>query len=183
MNFIAPSVRNRSFNQLSVAIKLLYMQEVVESHIAQAQRCIDNFQSSFVELYGSDSQAYNFHSLRHLSDQVRRFGPLWRCSLFGFESANNILLKSVVGSLKSLSHVVDNFYMRKRTLKSTNEDKGATDSLFTSVPNECAEYALREFGPGVFQSRHTITHTKERIASLSYTRIGDNWYVMLAYNH
>ena len=58
-----------SFNQLSYVIRLLSMRKCVESHLAEATKLTCDFLANFVELYGRDSQSFNFHTLRHLTDQ------------------------------------------------------------------------------------------------------------------
>jgi len=42
---------------------------------------------------------YNIHQLLHLSDCVKRCGPLWRTSAFAFEGHNIKLLKLFSGRL------------------------------------------------------------------------------------
>ena len=44
-------------------------------------------------------QSYNFHSMRHLCDQVRRVGPFWNTSAFSYESADHFLVKNVAGTV------------------------------------------------------------------------------------
>ena len=81
-----------SFYCLSLAIRILSGATVVED-ILSAELLMEKFFKSFVELYGEELQSYNFHSMRHLCNQVRRLGPLWNCSAFGFESANHFLVR------------------------------------------------------------------------------------------
>ena len=78
------------------------MQIIAAEHVDEAEKILGDFLDKFVELYGRDSQTFNFHSLRHLCDQVRRKGPLSRNSVFGFESANSFLLKAVKGTKTKL---------------------------------------------------------------------------------
>ena len=40
----------------------------------------------------------NVHGLLHLSDTVRRLGPLWAHSCFPFEAANGLILKLFHGT-------------------------------------------------------------------------------------
>ena len=168
----------QSFNQLSVAIRLLSMKEVTGDNIKEAERLIGDFQGSFVKLYGKESQSFNIHSLRHLCDQVRRKGPLWRNSAFAFESANHFLLSSVQGTMKSLSHLSDNFLLRQKIERKDCLQK--FDDRFTDVSADCWRFTFLECGPGHLHSRHYLTETFQTIASLSYTRLFENWSECIA---
>ena len=52
----------------------------------------------------------NVHSLLHLTEVVKDFGPLWGHSCFAFEHANGQLLKSFHGS-QSLEKQVRTSYI------------------------------------------------------------------------
>ena len=164
---------HQSFNQLSVAIRLLSLKEVSTENINEAENLIEMFQLDFVNLYGKDSQSFNFHSLRHLCDQVSRKGPLWRNSAFAFESANHFLLNSVQGTVKSLSHVVDNFLLRQKNAVASSEK--FFDDRFTAVAEDCRKFSFIECGPGHLRSRHCFTPSTNVLASLAYTRLLENW--------
>ena len=56
---------------------------------------------NFKELYGEEMQTYNFHSMRHPCDQVRRAGPLWNCSAIAFETASHLLIRALSGTIKN----------------------------------------------------------------------------------
>ena len=165
----------QSFGQLSIAMRLLSMQEINERHIFEAEQLLGAFGKNFAQLYGSDSQSFNFHSLRHLCDQVRRKGPLWRNSAFVFESANHFLLSSVQGTRKSLSHVVDNFVFRQNKYRTRVSSQTLFDDRFTELSEECRKFAFIECGPGEVKSRHFFHQRSETLASLSYKRLGGNW--------
>ena len=92
----------KSFCVLSTAMRLLSEQTVTEAHIKSAAELITLFFSNFAELYGVDSQSFNFHTMRNLCEQVRRNGSLWLFSAFCFESANHNLLSAVQGTIKEL---------------------------------------------------------------------------------
>ena len=98
-----------SFCKLSMAIRLLSDKNVDEQKIEQAESLINLFFENFVELYGIESQSFNFHTMRHLAEQVRRRGPLWMFSAFCFESANHGLLSAVQGTVKGPDAIVELF--------------------------------------------------------------------------
>lgn len=63
-------------------------------HIAEA--CFKKFVKEFKHIYGHCNASYNIHSLLHLVDEVRMFGPLDNYSTFPFEN--------MIGFLKKLPH-------------------------------------------------------------------------------
>ena len=170
---------HRSFNQLSIAIRLLSMRVASETNIKDAEKLLFDFLSNFVELYGSDSQSFNFHSLRHLGEQVRQKGPLWRNSAFAFESANHFLLSSVNGTKKSLSHLVDSFLLRQQNVAQVTSERHY-DEKFTIATEDCRRFALLECGPGKLSSRNFFSSGPHVLCSLSYSRLGDNWRECIA---
>ena len=165
---------HQSVNQLSVAIRLLSLENVSTENINEAQDLIDNFQLDFVKLYGKDSQSFISHSLRHLCDQVRRKGSLWRNSAFAFESANHFSLNSVQGTVKSLTHSVDNFLLRQKNAVAFAAQKFSEDR-FTAVAEDCRKFSFIECGPGHLRSRHYFNSNTNLMASLAYTRLSENW--------
>ena len=84
-----------SFCLLSVAVRLLSDIIIEDTKIECAENLIHDFFQNIVELYDEKSQSFNFHTIRHLGEQVRRNGPLWLFSAFCFESANHNLLSAV----------------------------------------------------------------------------------------
>ena len=127
-----------------------------------------------MKLYGKDSQSFISHSLRHLCDQVRRKGSLWRNSAFAFESANHFLLNSVQGTVKSLTHSVDNFLLRQKNAVAFAVQKFSKDR-FTAVAEDCRKFSFIECGPGHLRSRHYFNSNTNLMASLAYTRLSENW--------
>ena len=51
----------------------------------------------------------NFHLLRYLAWQCKVFGPLWTTSATKFESANNHLIKTLTGTVKTCSLIVKRY--------------------------------------------------------------------------
>ena len=73
-------------------------------------------------------QLYNFHSMRHLCDRVRRAGPLCNCSAFAFESANHFLLRALSDTIKRPERITDQFLKNKWQLADGKLQRGR-DSL------------------------------------------------------
>lgn len=66
--------------------------------IESAHEKLEKFVVITGKLYGKEHMVYNIHQLLHLSDCVKRCGPLWRTSAFAFEGHNIKLLKLFSGT-------------------------------------------------------------------------------------
>ena len=107
-----------SFAALSFAIRLLSESSVLTNQIQQAEFLIGKFFDNFLTLYDSDSQSFNVHTMRHLVEQVKRNGPLWQFSAFGFESANHNLLSAVSGTIKNPQNIAERFLRHQSAFES-----------------------------------------------------------------
>ena len=110
----------------------------------QAEKLISDFISDFVELYGASSMSLNFHSMRHLVEQVRRVEPLWCFTAFSFEYAHHQLMSALSGPVRSCQHMVECYVKHKVAFELENRRLDANPwqeldnfSLFTKVSIEC----------------------------------------------
>ena len=137
------------FMLLSEAIFIFNSQTIDESQIERTGNMLRQFCSTLIltaQLYDIRYCTANIHSLLHISDDVKNFGPLWTHSCFPFENINGCLLKrmhgtqnvpfqiitavSMIQSLPSIVHTLSNgtpehklfLQLTKRHLK-TNETK------------------------------------------------------------
>lgn len=71
-----------------VAIHLLANPEAVKNpaNIQTAKELLEKFVKLFGDIYGEKYVSYNVHNLKHLSEDVRNFGPLDGFSSFQFEN-------------------------------------------------------------------------------------------------
>ena len=78
----------------------LLLESSSEENIAQAKFFLDAFCQEIVSMHGDNErmETINVHCLKHLPDQVRRFGPLHCQSAMCFESANRALGEVFSGS-------------------------------------------------------------------------------------
>ena len=161
-----------SFVTLSNAIRLLSKVVVHHNDIIEAESLLKVFFSNFVDLYGADSQSFNFHTMRHLFEQVRRNGPLWCFSAFCFESANHGLLSALQGTIKEPEAIVEQFIKHQASLEKfpLKQSEKCLKAL-TKVCENIKEFCGVEVD--FFFSR--FNHLGKRFASLSYTRINDNF--------
>ena len=70
------------------AMHILLQIKLNDVQILAAEEMLNLFYELLPHLYGTKSCTLNAHSLIHLTKYVKRWGPLWTHSLFGFENMN-----------------------------------------------------------------------------------------------
>ena len=162
-----------SFCLLSVAVRLVSDIIIDDTKIECAENLIHDFFQNFVELYDEKSQSFNFHTMRHLGEQVRRNGPLWLFSAFCFESANHNLLSAVQGTIKEPENIIERFVKHQAATSSAIVE--STEKYLKGLTDVDAEVKLfcEKFGVRFFFSMF-VSSDGQCFASLSYSRLGDN---------
>ena len=92
--FLSPQCYN-NFLDLSVAVRILLCSSLLENFADYAGQLLRYFIQTFGELYGKDQLVYNIHSLLHIVDDAKKYGPLDNCSSFKYESYLGQLKKLV----------------------------------------------------------------------------------------
>ena len=100
-NLIVSNIYFESFCKLSCAITLLSDGSFDVEYLQPADALINSFFEIFLDLYGLESQSFNFHTMCHLVEQIHRNGPLWLFFAFCFESANHQLLSALSRKMKN----------------------------------------------------------------------------------
>ena len=133
MFYVSPIVfRNRisktlfeSLLNLVFGVRLL-LESIREKDILISENLLGQFCSGIVDVFDGNerSETINVHSLRHLPDQVRRFGPLFSFSAMSFESANRILSEVYSGSHHECEVICRRLLQKQRLLDihQTSED-------------------------------------------------------------
>ena len=125
---------------LCLAIRLLSNPKIKQYDIDEADVLIQQFFENFVDLYGEDSQSFNFHTMRHLSDQVKINGPIWCFSAFCFESANHCLLSAVQGTIKEPEAIVEQFIKHQASYDRQHATSGKCLRGFTVVSDSAKTF-------------------------------------------
>ena len=73
---------------------------MTNAQVLVAERMLQDYYIMLPELYGPKCCTLNAHLLTHLTSYVRRWGPLWTHSLFGFESMNGHLTSMIHSTRK-----------------------------------------------------------------------------------
>jgi len=92
---ILPTTLYEHFLALSVAIRILLTQELLDHYLQYAQDLLKYFVASFGVIYGQDQLVYNVHSLIHIPDDAKKYGTLDCVSAFQFETFLGRLKKLV----------------------------------------------------------------------------------------
>ena len=170
---LIPAKYLKSFCQLSFAIRLLSDCVVEKVQIEKAEKLINLFFKDFLELYGANSQSFNFHTMRHLCEQVRRNGPLWLFSAFCFESANHNLLSAVQGTVKEPEAIVEHFVKHQASINTVDCNSSEKYLKGLTVIENAIKLFCEDYNVSHFLSRF-VSRSGICFCSLSYSRIGDN---------
>lgn len=109
---------------LSSSIYTLLKPDISNSELDQVEEKLTHFVREYQRYYGKINMTMNVHSLLHLVDCVRNFGPMWTFSMFTFESYN-ALLKSFVVAPTDVLHQIMVRYLCFKTI----EDKQKVEAL------------------------------------------------------
>ena len=113
-------------------IYLLLADSLTNEEIDQAEMSLAKFQISFQHLYGPENCGLNVHNIGcHLADYVRRHGPLWAWSCFGFEDVNGIMLKSAHGTGDVSRNLLSTMFAHKQLCKEVHMIEDETVKEFT----------------------------------------------------
>ena len=81
--------------------------EITAEQASEADRMLHLCCELIPTLYMKELCTYNMHNLLHMTECVRRFGPLWCYSSFGFENFNWFLKKHCHGTRNVLPQMID----------------------------------------------------------------------------
>ncbi len=88
---VLPALYLHHYALLVCAMHILLQEQLTEAKIQAAEEMLMDYYNLLPELYGDKSCTLNAHSLIHLTQYARLWGPLWTQSAFGFESMNGHL--------------------------------------------------------------------------------------------
>lgn len=95
------------FLLLSEGIYILLGDNITEQELKRADKLLDLFYEQFSQLYSHGSCGLNVHNIGcHLTQYVRKLGPLWSWSCFPFEDSNSMVLKTVHGTGNVMQQVM-----------------------------------------------------------------------------
>ncbi|CAH0546301.1 unnamed protein product [Brassicogethes aeneus] len=95
---VNPMKSGKDYVESVHSIYILNSSSVSEEMIIMTDKMLHEFVMQFPDLYNPNNRTCNLHSLLHLPQVVRDFGPLYTTSCFPFENANGILKSLVKGN-------------------------------------------------------------------------------------
>ncbi len=101
------------FSLLVSSIHILLGCNISQQHLQIAHCMLARFYELMPILYPQTMCSLNFHSLIHMCEFVRRWGPLWCYSTFGFENFNGFLKRHCHGTRNVLPQLIQSVRMRQ----------------------------------------------------------------------
>ena len=124
------------------AMHILLGDAIQSSDIDIAHELLVSFYELVPKLYPISISTANMHSIIHLAQFVRDWGPLWCYSCFGFESVNGHLRKYCHGTRYILPQMINNVRLNqilpiksRRLISSCNPSTAAFIQSMTGVAN------------------------------------------------
>ena len=118
------------------AIYKLLCTDITSDQISAAEEQLNLFYTLIPILYTDQLCTMNVHSLIHLPDCVRRWGPLWAYSCFSFENMNGFLKKQCHSTKNVLPQLICSLHTRQ-SLPSLQKrlTESETDRTITLLKN------------------------------------------------
>lgn len=95
------------------AIHILCGTCISESSRKKANKLLKTFTNEFEELYGPENMVYNVHQLNHLSECVKRNGPLYAYSNYPMEDYIGHLVNFVKGTTDVTTQICSRYILEK----------------------------------------------------------------------
>jgi len=111
-----PDTMYRNFILLSVSIRILLSPDLCTDNCDYAEDILKIFVKDFGIIYGLEFVGYNIHSLIHLAQDARNFGPLDGISCFPFETHLG-KLKKIRRPQNPVQQIVRRIHEKQRVAK------------------------------------------------------------------
>lgn len=105
------------FLLLHAAVIILSNEDFIQLHVSKAQLFLKNFVRMSSSVLGEEFVVYNVHSIQHLVDDVRRYGPITHFSCFPFENYLSSLKQSVRYRAKPLQQIYKRLMEKDKHVK------------------------------------------------------------------
>ena len=175
---------------LVFGVRLLFESSAATSTAAARILLNDFFCRDIVSMHGGNEriETINVHCLRHLVDQVQRFGPLYCYSAMSFESANRTLSDLFTGSLSQIEiicrRVLRRHKLARLEIKNLRLKKifdklspipvidcvGFSDEM---IETEDVKLGRSRYSGGTFFNRHHFNNTYFDSPSYKRSKLGN----------
>ena len=121
---------------LAYGVRLL-LESSAPTNIRLSESLIDEFCSEILSAHAENEkvETINVHYLRHLTEQVKRFGPLYSYSAMSFESANRFLGEVCSGS-SSEGEIICRRILQRHKLSGIDICNEHLQPLFSKLPGQ-----------------------------------------------
>jgi hypothetical protein len=189
MEQFLPKTRFQHFMLLFYAMRIFcdknsQTDELIQYGCHLCRKFVHNYSNTYM---GSNI-VYNVHSLIHLSDDVRRFGVLDKCSAFRYENALGMLKRKLHGGNLPLHQVCGRIHETGLLLLSDKKPPKAAlcvENWFlipSRMRDSCAQLADKSFCiiVSICGSSANVTMMKRVQATFSYPRESDILHIFTA---
>ncbi|XP_051967505.1 uncharacterized protein LOC127632781 isoform X1 [Xyrauchen texanus] len=112
-----PDTMYRNLILLSVSIRILLSPDLCTENCDYAEDILKNFVQDFGIIYGLEFVGYNIHSLIHIAQDARNFGPLDSISCFPFETYLGKFKKIVQRPQNPVQQIVRRIHEKQKVAK------------------------------------------------------------------
>lgn len=174
------------FLLLHVAITILCSRTLIAEYLRVAEGLLEKFVSSSASIYGPDFVVYNVHSLIHVCNDARLYGPLGDFSSFPFENYMSTLNRFVRGRRLPLQQVanrlaeVNSLHIhRSYVINSTPEYKPHRVTQKSDTSFVCEFLTTKRFKLSIYSPNNVVAVGKKVCEIHSITCI-DGQYKIIA---
>lgn len=150
---------------LHVSIFILLKSNISNNYLNFSEQLLNYFIVNFISIYGREWVSHNVHSLQHISDDYKRFGPLDNSSVFPFENHMKVLKKYVRKNNQPLQQAVKRYsesITYTNTFKSNVANSNLTYFMFIYKNKHTTGQLLPEFnGYFNFQYKTLIVFARD----------------------
>ena len=126
MKDFLPQIYLNHWCLLVCAMHILLNTSVSSNDLQVASDYLVKFYEQSPELYPSIVCTANLHSIIHINQSVKDWGPLWCYSTFGYENLNGFLLRQCHGSGNVLPQICRSLQIRQKLNQMTNDARNYT---------------------------------------------------------
>lgn len=98
---------------LSEAIHYLNSDSITSNDLDRCEKMIKKYVQLYQKYFGVENMTSNLHSLTHLVQVVRNWGPIWAHEASTFESWNRKIMEKVTSSFAQTDQIATRFLMNK----------------------------------------------------------------------
>lgn len=184
------------FLLLFCATSILAASDVYHHFLNLSEMLLDTYVEKFREIYGVDHITSNIHNLIHLTDDVRRFGPLISFSAYPFENKlysikcllrnGRFPLAQVARRLHELTSVENNDTTNGKprtdyfiSLKNANNGENVENALLQNIVEHHEFFykaTFRKYGLNTKEDRNRwfLTHSKQIVCAENIISFSNN---------